>query len=167
MGRFINQDPIGIAGGVNLYQYAPNAISWIDPWGWCSTKLGKNMGARPGDEMANHHIIPEEVMRDKEFKDLFANAKRSGFNGDGASNGIFLPGNQSMAGKTGLPGHWSSHTQYTDAIRVRVSALNDMYQSGGLTDSQVVLGLGKIQAQARAGLESGAFGVDSTTGRLN
>ncbi|MDU6686855.1 MAG: hypothetical protein E6470_25080 [Enterobacteriaceae bacterium] len=20
-------------GGINLYQYAPNALSWIDPWG--------------------------------------------------------------------------------------------------------------------------------------
>ncbi|TDM05882.1 MAG: RHS repeat-associated core domain-containing protein [Ideonella sp. MAG2] len=33
-GRFICQDPIGLAGGLNLYQFAPNAIGWIDPWGW-------------------------------------------------------------------------------------------------------------------------------------
>jgi RHS repeat-associated protein len=32
-GRFISQDPIGLAGGLNLYQYAPNPLSWIDPWG--------------------------------------------------------------------------------------------------------------------------------------
>ena len=30
-GRFVSQDPIGLAGGVNLYQYAPNPLSWIDP----------------------------------------------------------------------------------------------------------------------------------------
>jgi RHS repeat-associated protein len=34
IGRFASQDPIGLAGGVNLYQYGPNPISWIDPWGW-------------------------------------------------------------------------------------------------------------------------------------
>ena len=34
MGRFVCQDPIGLAGGMNLYQYAPNALDWIDPWGW-------------------------------------------------------------------------------------------------------------------------------------
>jgi RHS repeat-associated protein len=34
IGRFINQDPIGLDGGQNLYQYAPNPLRWIDPWGW-------------------------------------------------------------------------------------------------------------------------------------
>jgi len=32
-GRFVSQDPIGLAGGVNLYQYAPNPLSWVDPLG--------------------------------------------------------------------------------------------------------------------------------------
>nr|WP_206514366.1 RHS repeat-associated core domain-containing protein [Burkholderia cenocepacia] len=32
IGRFINPDPIGLMGGVNLYRYAPNPIAWIDPW---------------------------------------------------------------------------------------------------------------------------------------
>ncbi|MEA3756114.1 hypothetical protein VBK53_10325 [Enterobacter hormaechei] len=25
------QDPIGLNGGWNLYQYAPNPLGWIDP----------------------------------------------------------------------------------------------------------------------------------------
>ncbi len=33
VGRFTQPDPIGLAGGLNLYQYAPNPIGWIDPWG--------------------------------------------------------------------------------------------------------------------------------------
>ncbi|WP_305974636.1 RHS repeat-associated core domain-containing protein [Rheinheimera baltica] len=32
-GRFISQDPIGLLGGINHYQYAPNHINWIDPLG--------------------------------------------------------------------------------------------------------------------------------------
>jgi RHS repeat-associated protein len=34
IGRFTTEDPIGLLGGINLYQYAPNPLSWIDPWGW-------------------------------------------------------------------------------------------------------------------------------------
>ena len=32
-GRFVNQDPIGLWGGDNLYQFAPNTLMWIDLWG--------------------------------------------------------------------------------------------------------------------------------------
>ncbi|WP_218965127.1 RHS repeat domain-containing protein, partial [Snodgrassella alvi] len=33
IGRFTQPDPIGLAGGLNLYQYAPNGLTWVDPWG--------------------------------------------------------------------------------------------------------------------------------------
>ena len=36
-GRFVNQDPIGLLGGENLYQFAPNTQDWIDPLGWKRT----------------------------------------------------------------------------------------------------------------------------------
>ncbi|SBT16040.1 Putative deoxyribonuclease RhsC [Marinomonas gallaica] len=32
-GRFINQDPIGLLGGLNCYQYVPNPVQWVDPLG--------------------------------------------------------------------------------------------------------------------------------------
>lgn len=35
-GRFISQDPIGLLGGINHYQYAPNHVNWIDPLGLCA-----------------------------------------------------------------------------------------------------------------------------------
>ncbi|PHM76854.1 RHS family protein [Xenorhabdus cabanillasii JM26] len=31
--QYISPDPIGLAGGINLYAYAPNPLSWIDPLG--------------------------------------------------------------------------------------------------------------------------------------
>lgn len=41
IGRFTTPDPIGLAGGLNLYAYAPNPIGWVDPWGWsaCPKKI--------------------------------------------------------------------------------------------------------------------------------
>ncbi|EET42567.1 RHS repeat-associated core domain protein, partial [Neisseria sicca ATCC 29256] len=32
-GRFVNQDPIGLTGGSNLYQFSLNSLTWIDPLG--------------------------------------------------------------------------------------------------------------------------------------
>ncbi|WP_225980180.1 RHS repeat domain-containing protein [Paracidovorax avenae] len=32
-GRFVHQDPIGLAGGSNLFFFAPNTARWIDPLG--------------------------------------------------------------------------------------------------------------------------------------
>jgi RHS repeat-associated protein len=33
VGRFVSQDPIGLQGGDNLYEYAPSPLGWIDPFG--------------------------------------------------------------------------------------------------------------------------------------
>ena len=38
IGRFTEPDLIGLLGDINLYQYAPNALLRIDPWGL--NKLG-------------------------------------------------------------------------------------------------------------------------------
>ena len=43
LGMFISRDPIGLVGGNNVFQYAPNPISWIDPWGLAPFK-GQNWG---------------------------------------------------------------------------------------------------------------------------
>ncbi|WP_442966345.1 RHS repeat-associated core domain-containing protein [Pseudomonas sp. p50(2008)] len=48
VGRFTTQDPIGLFGGDNLYQYAPNTNGWIDPLGWCvSTAVTRGAAGQP------------------------------------------------------------------------------------------------------------------------
>ncbi|GAA3918679.1 RHS repeat-associated core domain-containing protein [Litoribacillus peritrichatus] len=39
IGRFIHQDPIGLVGGINHYQYAPNPVQWVDPFGLSCKEL--------------------------------------------------------------------------------------------------------------------------------
>ncbi len=41
VGAFITQDPIGLLGGVNVYQYAPNIMGWVDPLGLKCKTLDK------------------------------------------------------------------------------------------------------------------------------
>ncbi|GGX64947.1 DUF6883 domain-containing protein [Saccharospirillum salsuginis] len=40
VGRYINQDPIGLLGGLNAYQYTPNPIDYIDPLGLSNKECG-------------------------------------------------------------------------------------------------------------------------------
>ena len=47
-GRFINQDPIGLLGGENLYQFALNSLTWFDPLGLKVKILTYNHILKPG-----------------------------------------------------------------------------------------------------------------------
>lgn len=65
VGRFISQDPIGLAGGENLYAYAPNPKRWGDPHGLTTCMMSaadkRAMGPAPAhmDNPHMHHIIRE------------------------------------------------------------------------------------------------------------
>ncbi|WP_240155268.1 RHS repeat domain-containing protein [Candidatus Pantoea multigeneris] len=64
-GRFTQPDPIGLAGGINPYQYAPNALGWIDPLGLkCSgpaVKLNRKLSAL---EKAQKSAVSTRVLPD-------------------------------------------------------------------------------------------------------
>ena len=46
-GRFTQPDPIGLLGGFNLYQYAPNPLMWVDPFGLSCTTKNKGKYTEP------------------------------------------------------------------------------------------------------------------------
>ena len=49
IGRFLSPDPIGLAGGTNQYQYAPNPVGWTDPLGlMCQKSNLHQRGHKPG-----------------------------------------------------------------------------------------------------------------------
>ncbi|MBN3794161.1 RHS repeat-associated core domain-containing protein [Burkholderia sp. Ac-20392] len=46
--KFVSKDPIGLAGGINVYQYGRNPIGWTDPlglmpWKWNENGMGHHM----------------------------------------------------------------------------------------------------------------------------
>ncbi|GAD00162.1 RHS repeat-associated core domain-containing protein [Agarivorans albus] len=43
-GRYIQQDPIELLGGLNLYQYTPSPTNWVDPLGLACKEGNKNIG---------------------------------------------------------------------------------------------------------------------------
>jgi len=62
VGRFTTQDPIGLAGGENLYRYAPNALGWVDPWGWC------NENSKSSTKVQHRHEIIDTKTDDSVVK---------------------------------------------------------------------------------------------------
>ena len=79
-GRFVNQDPIGLWGGENLYQFAPIVQEWLDPFGLAKTPtrtLQNNWLNYVGSRHTNsdiHHGFPEEfAARFKKIADIDVN----------------------------------------------------------------------------------------------
>ncbi|MCI1045767.1 MULTISPECIES: RHS repeat-associated core domain-containing protein, partial [Caballeronia] len=87
-GRYITQDPIGLAGGTNLYQYAPNPVQWIDPLGllklgydkssrtWSTPNgLSYGQGSRQGNRI-KHVLEHESPNSNKPTHSVFCTCKR-------------------------------------------------------------------------------------------
>ena len=75
-GRFVNQDPIGLWGGENLYQFAPNATMWLDPLGWKGVTVSKASKGSAFDFILklDSAVYPETAQH---IKDAIASGKPS------------------------------------------------------------------------------------------
>ncbi|MGO2366722.1 MAG: RHS repeat-associated core domain-containing protein [Pseudoalteromonas sp.] len=62
--RFINQDPIGLVGGINHYQYAPNPVNWVDPFG---LSCKENITEVPADGIVT---FPNEPWESVAYQDV-------------------------------------------------------------------------------------------------
>ena len=58
----MSKDPIGLKGGINVHQYAPNPVSWIDPLGlarsgqWVTVGNGRIRIDPPHVENTNQQV---------------------------------------------------------------------------------------------------------------
>jgi RHS repeat-associated protein len=112
IGRFVSQDPIGLAGGDNLYQYAPNPSGWVDP-------LGLNCGCTNSDKPTRitnpkHHknsVSPEPKNVDELYENSVVdkNGVRWSKDADGTVHRFTKPSN----GET----HWNGSTAGVDPIK--------------------------------------------------
>ncbi|WP_217468855.1 RHS repeat-associated core domain-containing protein, partial [Burkholderia paludis] len=73
-GRFISKDPIGLAGGINVYQYAPNPVEWIDPLDLENYRdvFWNAVGGAERDKYQVHHIIPQNIFNDPKYSKMLA-----------------------------------------------------------------------------------------------
>ncbi len=79
--RFIHQDPIGLEGGENNYQYATNPIAWIDPFGLTCKEVAKGPMALPAPSHipnAGGKIISDVTKQDETFYRVFSGDSTAG-----------------------------------------------------------------------------------------
>ncbi|TGD03849.1 hypothetical protein C9F06_17060 [Salmonella enterica subsp. enterica serovar Wilhelmsburg] len=63
IGKFISGDPISLRGGINLYAYAPNPISWIDPLGLKCGEIVKAKSRNDALRQAKQHAQVPRISR--------------------------------------------------------------------------------------------------------
>ena len=152
-GRFVNQDPIGLLGGENLYWFAPNAQRWVDTLGLSPSRiLDRALGGKKGDRLSAHHLIPVEIWAEK--KDFL---DRIGLQGhrDRASNGLLIPGSRAAyldgVGKGMRVYHSSSHPNYSDMVRQRLDAI----ERSQMSDKEKKKAVRKLQIELRRRIWAG------------
>ena len=94
---FIQRDPIGLLGGFNIFQYAPNPVGWADPWGLAKKKDGVSQ-----ENNIYYHYTTEENMNSilysgKLLPSLKANNPKDAFYGDGQYLTDIAPNTKSNA----------------------------------------------------------------------
>ena len=132
VGRFVNQDPIGLYGGENLYAYGPNSQRWVDPWGWCSVKLSNNMekaGVNRPANSAAHHMVGDTA---KEAAPARAILKKYGIDVDSELNGVFLPNRNNTDDLAGILHNGKHPNSYFQKV-------NQLLQSADSGGKQAVL----------------------------
>nr|WP_246883487.1 RHS repeat-associated core domain-containing protein [Pseudomonas protegens] len=141
VGRFTTQDPIGLAGGENLYRYAPNALGWIDPRGLIT------YNTMPGIEgFQKHHIIPQQL----KGHDLI---KAADLNIHDIKNVIHLP--TSAAHHPTRTIHSGSHPTYTKNIQAQMDALLKLGKDSKWSKADYKKAVNELIKNERAGLRSG------------
>jgi len=114
VGRYISQDPLGLAGGLNTFAYAANPTVWMDPLGLTADKLARSLAAagRPvGAGQTPHHIVQENCGKNdyvQHSRDLLG---RHDIDIDSATNGARLWGtSNSQVANPAHPGRAAART---------------------------------------------------------
>ncbi|EBH1912816.1 RHS repeat-associated core domain-containing protein [Salmonella enterica] len=133
-GRYITQDPIGLAGGWNLYTYPLNPIVNIDPLGLTLSDI-PNYKFNSQDEAALFAIKmcnSTSIAESREYGGLVCKTSNNKYIATEAKQGSlagFSPSNSSCPFGATKVGDYHTHGFYSDLKGNPVSPQNDAYDS--------------------------------------
>jgi len=149
MGRFITQDPIGLMGGLNLYQYASNPILWIDPEGLATYNT---MPVISGFQ--KHHIIPQQLAQHPVLK-------ASGMNIHASNNIIKL--SKYAENHPTCTVHRGSHPAYSSEVAERLNDIHEVGRENGWTQKQYKAATEELIIERRQGLRNGSVKLNKNS----
>ena len=141
VGKYISHDPIGLLGGINLYQYAPNPVSWLDPLGWITYNTMPAI-----DGFQKHHIIPQQLSNHAAMQAGEVNIHK-------LSNIIYLPKYEENHPVRTV--HRGSHAQYNSAVEKKLDIIHEYGKKNGWTKADYQKAIHGVMVDERKGLRAG------------
>ncbi|QIQ22139.1 RHS repeat-associated core domain-containing protein [Zophobihabitans entericus] len=92
-GKFVSQDPIGLVGGENPYQFAPNIFTWLDPLGLakCKIKECEKMLNDRGIQYGTHTSVQDRITGTlQDSHHIFQGAAFKGLSGTGKNGKAYV-----------------------------------------------------------------------------
>lgn len=134
-GRFISPDPIGPAGGLNLYQYAPNPVSWIDP-------LGSMCGPKEANSQSRKVALGKDIagggmkgVAEKTGSSWYKNWARDGITRRTVTNRFGRAFHQAVARADEI--HFSLDGIPDPAAAVKAGAAGFVQKTGNMTNAEL------------------------------
>ncbi len=153
VGRFASRDPIGLLGGTNVYQFAPNPTFWIDPYGLARCPKASYpswMKTWAGSE--RHHVIPHHLKDHPVFQ-------TAGLDINAAHNMMYLPRTEGPPGTKTRHSNFRlgdcHHNKYNDHMEQQLNDLSRQAKANGWDKSRLQQELMNLQKQTRGELLGG------------
>ena len=166
LGRYISEDPIGLAGGIKLYGYVEDPLYAIDILGLSpgSGALDKALAGVKGDQKMAHHLIPEKTWDNN--SDFFDKIGLSGQR-DAASNGLLMSDSEASAKLHGNKlYHSSRHREYTNLVVGKLNHIKDRFDTGEISKEEAVMHVKALQRSLRKKIRKGKIKTKTYNGRL-
>ena len=166
LGRYISQDPIGLAGGIKLYGYVEDPLYAIDILGLSpgSRALDKALGGVKGDQKMAHHLIPEETWnRNSDFFDQIGLSGQR----DAASNGLLMSDSEASAKLHGNKlYHSSRYREYTKMVTGKLNHIKKRFNAGEISQDEAAMHVKALQRSLRKKIRKGKIKTKTYNGRL-